>query len=143
MAFSLTIHHLHRLPQLLPSHSRVVCKSDASSHFSGRNRATCRSTFRQAGRVKASSGSALRHAYEWEELTALPSRLSAEAPERSERQTFLERVACDGFVIGYSGIRIAKSGKRFRIENATVWQLFDAEGAYRGQAAMLPQTIDI
>jgi len=63
--------------------------------------------------------------------------------ERSERQRFLERVAGDEFVTGYSGIGIAKSGKRFRIENATVWQLIDTKGIYRGQAAMLPQTVDV
>src|SRR5882762_7932282 len=84
-----------------------------------------------------------RFEYTWEELTALPSRLSAEAPERSDRQQFLERVTRDGFVTGYSGIRIAKSGKRFRIQNATVWQLTDANGTYRGQAAILPQTADV
>lgn len=81
--------------------------------------------------------------YQWEELTMLPSRLSAEAPERAERQQFLERVARDGFVTGYDGIRIAKSGRRFRIKNATVWQLIDDKGAYRGQAAMLPDTVDV
>lgn len=84
-----------------------------------------------------------RFEYEWEELTALPSRLSAEAPERNERQRFLEQVARDGFITGYSGIRIAKSGRRFRIENATVWQIIDTEGTFYGQAAMLPQLIDI
>jgi PAS domain-containing protein len=84
-----------------------------------------------------------RFQYEWEELTALPSRLSAEVPEQSERRRFLERVARDGFVSGYGGVRIAKSGQRFRIENATVWQIIDADGTYRGQAAMLPQTIDV
>jgi PAS domain-containing protein len=75
--------------------------------------------------------------YEWDELTTLPSRLSAEAPERGERQQFLDRVGRDGFVEGYSGIRVTKSGKRFRIENATVWQLIDVDGTCRGQAAML------
>jgi PAS domain-containing protein len=84
-----------------------------------------------------------RFGYEWEELTALPSRLSAEAPERDERQQFLEQVTRDGFATGYSGIRIAKSGERFRIENATLWQLIDIQGTYRGLAAMLPQTVDI
>jgi PAS domain-containing protein len=77
--------------------------------------------------------------YGWEELTTLPSRLSAEAPERDQRQQFLERVGRDGYVTGYSGIRVTKSGKRFRIENATVWQLIDADGRCHGQAAMLPQ----
>ncbi len=76
--------------------------------------------------------------YTWDELTALPSRLSAEAPERDERQRFLERVQRDGFVSGYSGIRITKDGRRFRIENATVWQLIDDAGTHHGQAAMLP-----
>jgi PAS domain-containing protein len=81
--------------------------------------------------------------YDWEQLTTLPSRLSAEAPDRSERQRFLELVQRDGFVKGYSGIRITKSGKRFRIMNATVWQLIDEDGNYRGQAAMLPETADV
>jgi PAS domain S-box-containing protein len=76
--------------------------------------------------------------YSWDELTVLPSRLSAEAPQREERQRFLEQVQRNGFVSGYSGIRITKDGRRFRIENATVWQLVDDSGTYRGQAAMLP-----
>jgi PAS domain S-box-containing protein len=76
--------------------------------------------------------------YSWDELTVLPSRLSAEAPEREERQRFLEQVQRNGFVSGYSGIRITKDGRRFRIEDATVWQLVDDSGTHHGQAAMLP-----
>lgn len=76
--------------------------------------------------------------YTWEELLKLPSRLSAEMSEQKERQEFLNRVTRDGFVAGYSGIRITKSGKRFRIENATIWQLIDARGNHCGQAARLP-----
>ena len=79
--------------------------------------------------------------YDWEELTSLPSRLSAEAPEREVRHRFLQQVTRDNFVTGYSGIRIAKSGKRFRIENATVWQLIDSTGIVHGQAARLPLTV--
>jgi PAS domain S-box-containing protein len=78
--------------------------------------------------------------YEWDELTALPSRLSAQAPERRERQTFLDQVTRDGFVTGYRGVRIAKSGRRFWIERATVWQLIDEHGTLHGQAAMIPHT---
>jgi PAS domain-containing protein len=77
--------------------------------------------------------------YRWDELIALPSRLSAEAPEREERERFLEHVRADGFVTGYSGVRITKSGARFRITNATVWQLVDKQGFHHGQAAALPQ----
>jgi hypothetical protein len=81
--------------------------------------------------------------YAWEELVRLPSRLSAEKPERDARDRFLQDVARYGYVAGYSGIRIAKSGRRFRIENATVWQLIDREGSVRGQAAILPFAIDL
>ena len=76
--------------------------------------------------------------YDWAELTRLPSRLSAEAPDREERQRFLERVGRNGFVADYSGIRINKSGRKFRIAGACVWQLIDDEGQLHGQAALLP-----
>lgn len=76
--------------------------------------------------------------YDWDEITALPSRLSAQAPERGERQTFLDSVTREGFVKDYRGIRITKSGQRFWIERATVWQLIDDAGVLRGQAAMIP-----
>ncbi|KWF66837.1 MEKHLA domain-containing protein [Burkholderia multivorans] len=76
--------------------------------------------------------------YDWDELTALPSRLSAEPMERRDRQAFLEQVTRYGFVSDYRGVRVTKSGKRFWIEQATVWQLIDATGVVRGQAAMIP-----
>jgi len=71
----------------------------------------------------------------WEEFTALPSRLSAEPVARAERDRLLAAVSGDGFIDDYSGVRISKNGKRFLIENATVWNLVDVTGAYRGQAA--------
>jgi PAS domain S-box-containing protein len=72
--------------------------------------------------------------YTREELVGLPSRLSAEAPERAERQRLLDAVARDGFSRGYRGLRIAKDGRRFWIERAVVWQL-DRDGVTVGQAA--------
>lgn len=78
--------------------------------------------------------------YSWEELTALPSRMSAEPAEQDARRQFMEQVARDGFVTGYRGIRVARSGRRFWIENATVWDLCDDKGIYRGQAARIPRT---
>jgi len=39
-------------------------------------------------------------------------------------------------VDGYSGMRIAKSGKRFMITDATVWNLIDERGLPQGQAAV-------
>jgi PAS domain-containing protein len=73
--------------------------------------------------------------YSWDEMTALPSRLSAEAPERGERQKLLDKVSRDGFATDYGGVRIAKSGRRFWIENVTMWQLADEDGVLHGQAA--------
>ncbi|MFA7585383.1 MAG: MEKHLA domain-containing protein [Novosphingobium sp.] len=65
----------------------------------------------------------------------MPSRLSAEAPWRAERQALLDRVSANGFIDDYSGIRISASGRRFRIEHAVVWNLIDGTGALHGQAA--------
>ena len=78
----------------------------------------------------------------WEELTSLRSRLSAEEPNREERQRLLELVQRQGFATGYRGLRIAKSGRRFWIENVTVWQLLDRAGTLHGQAAVYRQWRD-
>lgn len=68
-------------------------------------------------------------------FTAMPSRLSAEAPLRGERQLLLDRVARDGFIEDYAGMRISATGRRFRIERAIVWNLIDDAGRSHGQAA--------
>jgi hypothetical protein len=68
-------------------------------------------------------------------FTAMPSRLSAEAPMRDERQALLDRVTRDEFIDDYAGVRIAATGRRFRIAGAVVWNLVDAQGAHFGQAA--------
>jgi PAS domain S-box-containing protein len=73
--------------------------------------------------------------YGWDEMIGLPSRLSAEAPAREERQRLLDMVARDGFARGYAGIRIAKSGRRFWIEDGVLWQLRAQDGTSRGVAA--------
>ena len=71
----------------------------------------------------------------FEDFAHLPSRKSAEAPLRGERQALLNRVSAYGFIDDYAGIRISTKGRRFRIENAVVWNLIDAEGIRHGQAA--------
>jgi hypothetical protein len=70
-----------------------------------------------------------------EGFTRMPSRLSAEAPLREERQALLDRVTRDGFIDDYEGVRISARGRRFRIEGAIVWNLIDGRGERRGQAA--------
>ncbi|KOR43894.1 MEKHLA domain-containing protein [Xanthomonas oryzae] len=76
--------------------------------------------------------------YDWSEFVGMPSRLSAELPERAERQRLLDAVTRDGVVKDYAGVRIAKDGSRFRIAEGVVWQLVDAAGVLRGQAAAFP-----
>lgn len=70
----------------------------------------------------------------WEEFSALPSRLSAEPAEQSQRQALLDAVTTHGYIDHYSGFRITKTGRRFRIDDATVWNVVDHIGTYRGQA---------
>jgi MEKHLA domain len=72
----------------------------------------------------------------WEELILTPSRLTAEAPNREERARLLKTVTQRGFIDDYSGVRISKSGRRFRISRATVWNLLTADSNPCGQAAM-------
>jgi len=79
--------------------------------------------------------------YGRDELIGLPSRFSAETPERAERQRLLDAVGRDGFTRGYRGLRIAKDGRRFWIERAVVWQL-DRNGMAVGQAATFAQWRD-
>jgi hypothetical protein len=73
--------------------------------------------------------------YDWDEIITLPSRLSAEPADRAERQALLDQVARHGFMSGYRGIRVAKSGRRFAIEDGIVWELIDAKDRRHGQAA--------
>jgi hypothetical protein len=68
-------------------------------------------------------------------LLETPSRLTAEPVHRDERALLLERTTRDGYVDDYRGIRIARSGRRFLIERAIVWNLVDACGQRAGQAA--------
>jgi len=72
---------------------------------------------------------------DWATLTRMPSRLTAEPLERAERERLLSRVARHGFIDDYSGIRISASGRRFRIEGATVWNVVGAGARHLGQAA--------
>jgi MEKHLA domain len=73
--------------------------------------------------------------FSWEEITQMPSRLSAEPIHQFERDKLLAEVSKKGYLDCYQGIRIAKTGARFLIKNAIVWNLLDDKGHYAGQAA--------
>lgn len=71
----------------------------------------------------------------WDDIVRLPSRYSAEPLAREERQRLLARVASQGGIDDYAGVRVSASGKRFQVANARVWNLVGADGAVVGQAA--------
>jgi MEKHLA domain len=69
----------------------------------------------------------------WEApLVGMPSRLTAPPEARAERAAAL---AAGSVVRGYSGERVAASGRRFQILDATVWPVWDDDGGVCGQAA--------
>ncbi len=78
--------------------------------------------------------------YSWDEFVGLPSRLSAEAPNRTKRQEFMDQVRHQGFVEHYRGRRVAKSGRVFWIEETTVWNVIDENDVLQGQAALIRRT---
>lgn len=77
------------------------------------------------------------------QLLAMPSRLTAEPMAREARDELMSQVLQTGFVTGYSGVRIAATGRRFRIENVTIWNLALADGSFAGQAAMFDTWSDV
>lgn len=77
--------------------------------------------------------------YSWDEFVGLRSRLSAEADRQEDRERLLAAVREHGFVEGHRGLRIAKSGRRFWIEEVLMWNLVDEHGRRTGQAALFPK----
>ncbi|MBK8175291.1 MAG: MEKHLA domain-containing protein [Rhodospirillales bacterium] len=79
----------------------------------------------------------------WRELVHMPSRLSAEPLARPERTRLLDQVTVNGFIDDYAGVRVSRTGKRFRISTATVWTLITAAGSTVGQAAMFAEWVPL
>lgn len=75
----------------------------------------------------------------WEQLVKTPSRLTAEAVNRAEREWMLEQARSRGYLDTYQGVRIASTGRRFLVENALIWNVVNAEGQRVGQAATFSQ----
>lgn len=69
------------------------------------------------------------------EFIGLPSERSAEPAARGARARMFEELSRTGIIEGYSGVRVAASGRRFAILDACVWDLRNADGEPRGQAA--------
>lgn len=75
---------------------------------------------------------------DWQTLIKTPSRLTAEAAQRSTREHVLHETSRHGYIRGYEGIRIARGELRFRIEETTLWTILDSHNHLLGQAACFP-----
>ena len=71
----------------------------------------------------------------WDELIGMPSRLTAPDSERAERSSALGQAKRLDAVQNYHGIRISRKGRRFMINKARIWTLWDAGELVCGQAA--------
>ena len=63
----------------------------------------------------------------WDELIGMPSRLTAPDSERAERSSALSQAKRLDAVQNYRGIRISRKGRRFMINKARIWTLWDTE----------------
>jgi len=71
----------------------------------------------------------------WEQFTQTPSRHTAQPLNQEERAAMLRIAGQQGYFEGYRGVRIASTGRRFLVEDATVWNVLDPSGRCIGQAA--------
>ncbi|MFJ3671052.1 MEKHLA domain-containing protein [Streptomyces sp. NPDC090106] len=81
--------------------------------------------------------------YSWHEFSGLRSSLSAPIVARAERDHALSDVLRDSVVEGYRGLRISGTGRRFWIEDVTIWNLAELDGVVHGQAALIPSWSDV
>ena len=71
----------------------------------------------------------------WDQLTQTPSCQTAEPVNREERAHMLYQAGTQGYISNYRGVRISRTGKRFLVERATVWNVCQSDGTPLGQAA--------
>ena len=71
----------------------------------------------------------------WGAFTQTPSRLTAEPVNRDERARMLQQAQIQGYISDYRGVRISRTGKRFLVEQATIWTIQKPDGTALGQGA--------
>lgn len=73
-------------------------------------------------------------------LVGLPSVETAPPDAIADRRRLFDALARRGFVTGYSGVRISRTGRRFVIEDVTIFPVADAAGRPAGHAAVIGST---
>lgn len=81
----------------------------------------------------------------WGDLVGLPSRLSAEDEPavQADRAALLASSAASpaGFVTGYRGWRVGRGGRRFEIQDGTLWQVTSPSDECVGQAVVFTRAL--
>ncbi len=72
---------------------------------------------------------------DWDQFTATPSSATAPEEGRAAREAMMQQVIQNGFVTGYSGRRISRTGRLFLIQDVTIWRLLEESGESFGVAA--------
>lgn len=75
-----------------------------------------------------------------ESLLGRPSAATAPADAVADRRALFDVLARQGFVTGYSGVRVSLTGRRFVIYDVTVLEVIDAAGHPAGHAAVIGAT---
>ena len=133
---------------LLQSHQRAFCRPLIAAAQPGRSRRLlCQELFacgfpvlahctENDPRLSYANAAALQlWETHWDELIGMPSRLTAPETERADRSNALGQAKRLDAVQNYQGIRISRKGRRFMINKARIWTLWDAEEGVCGQAA--------
>ena len=76
------------------------------------------------------------------EFIGLDSKLSATRSNQVERQKLLDEVHQHGFIENYQGYRVRKDGTEFFIKKATIWNVYNAEDEFDGQAVIIYEWSD-
>ncbi len=72
---------------------------------------------------------------DWHQFTQTPSKATAEPVNREERARMLEQAARQGYISDYRGVRISRTGKRFLVKRALIWNICKLDGTLLGQGA--------
>lgn len=74
--------------------------------------------------------------YSEQEMMGMPSRFSASEKDRRERQDLLSLVMKNGIACNYTAPRINKFRQAIIIHDGVVWQIYNADNQFVGQAAL-------
>jgi len=81
--------------------------------------------------------------HSWEEWCQIPSKESVvlRSIDHALREKLMKKVTDEGFVEGATGIRIRGDGRFIQLRGAVVWNCYNEEGVYYGQACLFDSRV--